>query len=576
MSLQKQKLHATSLSSTEQANPGLLDAIFASATDYALITFDTDNRVVTWNKGAEMIFGYTADEIIGKSGVQLFTEEDRMHDVPARETETANASGRSADLRWHRRKDGSRFWADGVMTPIKNARGRITGYLKIMRDETDRKLAEGRLEELARVDILTGVANRVSFQERLAELSSAALRNRELLVLHLIDLDNFKQVNDKWGHQAGDHLLQQVTQRMRAVSRNTDFIARLGGDEFVILQADVHGPQGGGTLAEKLVDALSAPYQIDGNEIISSISIGIALFPQDASDPEQLLRKADLALYKVKNEGRNGYHYFSEQLDTDAHKKGRMLIALKRAVKSRLFGLEYQPEIDTASGKTVAVEALLRCRDPALADLNINEVIALAVESGLMPEIGSWVIAEACAQSKRWQAAGLPHVKMCVNLCSRELLSPGLARSVSEILQQCNLPAKDLEIEITERDAFDSEGQCASTVADLRALGVSVAIDDFGAGYSALGRLRNLPIDKLKLDQSFLQQVPADPESCAIVSAMISLAHTLKLSVLAEGVESAEQAAFFEREHCETLQGNYFSPPLKVDEMAKWLSRQLH
>lgn len=561
---------------TERANPGLLDAVFASATEYALITTDKAGNIVIWNKGAELIFGYAPKEIVGKPIAEIFTEEDRINGEAERELATALVTGRSSDLRWHRRKDGTLFWADGVLTPIKNIDGEITGYLKILRDNTEGKLAEQRLEELARVDILTGVANRVSFQERLTEMSAAALRNHELLILHLIDLDNFKQVNDKWGHQVGDHLLKEVAQRMREVSRNTDFIARLGGDEFVILQSDVHDPKGGGTLAEKLAAALSAPFQIDGGEIISNVSIGIALFPQDASDPEQLLRKADLALYKVKSEGRNGYHYFSDQLDTDAHEKGRMLTALKRAMKSRLFSLEYQPEIDTLSGRAVAVEALLRCQDPVLASQNIGAVIALATESGLMPEIGIWVMAEACAQNKRWQDAGLPRIKICVNLCSRELLIPELAENVKDILDHSNLSPNDLEVEITERDIFDSEGRSSTTVAALRALGISVAIDDFGAGYSVLGRLRSLPIDKLKLDQSFLRQIPEDQESCAIVSAMIGLAHTLKLGVIVEGVESAEQAAFFERQHCETLQGNYFSPPLKVGAMTDWLSRQLH
>ncbi|MGZ3253201.1 MAG: sensor domain-containing protein, partial [Burkholderiaceae bacterium] len=574
MFLRKPKSSRTTSSSktTEEENPGLLDAVFASATEYALITTDKAGKIVTWNKGAELVFGYFAKEIIGKSISEIFTTEDRIHGEPERELSKARIAGRSSDIRWHERKDGTHFWADGVMTPIKNAKEEVTGYLKILRDETERKQAQGKLEELAKIDILTGIANRVAFNERLAEMAAAALRNHELLILHLIDLDNFKQVNDKWGHQCGDNLLRQAAQRMRDMSRNTDFIARLGGDEFVILQADVHDPESGGTLAEKLVDALSSPYQIDGHEILSGVSIGIALFPQDTANPEQLLGKADLALYKVKNAGRNGYHYFSEQLDSDAHKKGRMLAALKRAVKSHLFGLEYQPEIDAVTGKPVAVEALLRCRDPLLASSNILEVIELATESGMMPEIGIWVMAEACAQNKKWQDAGLPPVKICVNLCPRELQAPGFVQDVSNILERSNLSAKDLEIEISEHQIFDRTGQSSATVAGLRSMGISVAIDDFGSGYSALGQLRSLPIDKLKLDQSFFQHIPADPESCAIVSAMINLAHTLKLGVIAEGVESAEQAAFFEREHCDALQGNYFSPPMKVGEMTNLLS----
>ncbi|MGZ3157719.1 MAG: diguanylate cyclase domain-containing protein, partial [Burkholderiaceae bacterium] len=299
MFLRKPKSSRTTSSSktTEEENPGLLDAVFASATEYALITTDKAGKIVTWNKGAELVFGYSAKEIIGKSISEIFTTEDRIHGEPARELSKARIAGRSSDIRWHERKDGTHFWADGVMTPIKNAKEEVTGYLKILRDETERKQAQGKLEELAKIDILTGIANRVAFNERLAEMAAAALRNHELLILHLIDLDNFKQVNDKWGHQCGDNLLRQAAQRMRDMSRNTDFIARLGGDEFVILQADVHDPESGGTLAEKLVDALSSPYQIDGHEILSGVSIGIALFPQDTANPEQLLGKADLALY---------------------------------------------------------------------------------------------------------------------------------------------------------------------------------------------------------------------------------------------------------------------------------------
>lgn len=572
----KQSHALPSAASAEQANQGLLDAIFASATEYAMITTDKAGKIASWNKGAEFVFGYSAKDIVGKPLGELFTVADRINNEPERELTTARVAGRSSDLRWHLRKNGSCFWADGVMTPIKNTAGEITGYLKILRDETERKLAEGRLEELARVDILTGVANRVSFQERMAEMSAAALRNRELLILHLIDIDYFKQVNDKWGHHSGDSLLKLAARRMREVSRNTDFIARLGGDEFVILQPAQHDPESGGALAEKVVDALAQPYQIEGHEIISSCSIGIAIFPNDASDSEQLLRKADLALYKVKGAGRNGYHYFSEQLDSDAHRKGRMMAALKQAVKSRMFSLEYQPEIDAASGRTIAVEALLRCHHPLLAEHNIGEIIALAAESGLMPEIGAWVMTEACEQNRKWQEAGLPHIKVCVNICPRELLEPELAQTVSGILARNNLPANDLEIEITERDVFGYGQQGVAIVERLRASGISVAIDDFGAGYSALGQLRTLPVDKLKLDQSMLRQIPADPDSCAIVSAMIGLAHTMKLSVVAEGVESAEQAAFFKREHCETLQGNYFSPPLKAGAMTDWLAQQLH
>jgi diguanylate cyclase (GGDEF)-like protein/PAS domain S-box-containing protein len=569
----KQQKQSQYKHTTEQANPGLLDAIFASATEYAMITTDPSGNIAIWNKGAEQIFGYTKEEVQGKHIALLFTPSDIVENEQNRELKVARDTGRSSDLRWHLRKDGSLFWADGVMTQIKNAEGEITGFLKILRDETERKNYEAKLFELARIDLLTQVGSRSAFQERLVEMSATALRNSELLILHLLDLDNFKQVNDRWGHPVGDILLKQVAERMRSVIRDTDYIARLGGDEFVILQANTRHPEAGGALSEKLVDILSKPFDIGEKEIITGVSIGIAIFPQDATEPEQLLRKADLALYKIKNSSRNAYHYFSEQLDTEAHAKGRLLSALRRAVKQKAFWLEYQPEIDTTTGKTVAVEALLRCEDQLLADYGTEQVISLAIESGLIVQIGYWVLSEVCRQYRKWQDAGLSPAKVCINVCPRELLTPDFDKYVRDTLKQNKISTNAIEVEITEREVYDAQGPTTMTVKNLRSLGISVAIDDFGSGYSALGQLSNLPIDKLKLDQSFLRRIPADPDSCAIVSAMISLAHRLKLGVVAEGIESAEQAEFFRRENCEIVQGNYFSPPLRGDQMAQWLSR---
>jgi diguanylate cyclase (GGDEF)-like protein/PAS domain S-box-containing protein len=557
---------------TERANPGLLDAILASATEYALITTEEDGKIATWNRGAQQVFGYAPQEIVGKSLEELFTEPDKINGKPKRELDVARDTGRSSDVRWHRRKDGSWFWAEGVMTTIKEDDGNIIGYLKILRDETERKNALMKIEELARVDMLTGVANRTAFNERLSEMMATAARSHELMALHLLDLDNFKQVNDRWGHPVGDKLLMLVTQRMREVTRDTDFIARLGGDEFVILQANVATPEAGGRLAEKLVQTMSMPFDIDGRQIATGASIGIALFPRDATEPDHLLRKADLALYKVKHDSRNGYHYFSEQLDTDSHNKGNLLAALKRATQDHSFWLAYQPEIDVATGQIIAVEALLRCRDPLLAECQVDDIIALATQSGLMPEIGLWVMNEACTQNRKWQDAGFSPIKMCVNLCPGELNVPDFVERVQRILQQSNLSPRHLEVEVTEREVFEAAGEGPAAIVKLRALGVSVAIDDFGTGYSVLSRLRNLPINKLKLDQSFVSQIPADPDSCAIAKAMIGLAHTLRLEIIAEGAESVEQAAFLEREQCETMQGYFFSRPLDAGDMTDWLA----
>ncbi|GJI97844.1 hypothetical protein RugamoR57_45620 [Duganella caerulea] len=568
-----QKKHAKlPLKPTDKANPGLLDAIFASATEYAIITTDPKGSIVSWNKGAELVFGYAPDEIVGKPLALIFTSEDNADGVPMRELTYARDIGRSDDVRWHRRKDGSAFWADGVMTPIRNFNGEITGYLKILRDETERRRVEAERAQMARIDLLTGVGNRSELEERLSEMSAAALRNGNLLLIHMMDLNNFKQINDRWGHQAGDRLLQQVARSIREAIRDSDFVARLGGDEFVVLQANVQTPATGASLAIKLIETLSNPIQIDGHEVVIGVSIGIAVFPDDAGDHDELMRKADLALYKVKNErSHGGYHYYSKQLDAEAHNKAQLIASLKRAVKARAFRLHYQPQVDARSGNIVAVEALLRCQDAALANRPVEEIIALAIDSGQMLELSLWVLTEACAQFGKWQAQGLTDFKMCINLCPRELLYAELSEHIERILRENKLDGEDIEIEITENQAVESDGPGSTMLARLRSLGVTIAIDDFGTGYSSLSKLRGLPVDKVKLDRSFLERIPADQDSCAVVSAIITLAHTLRLKIIVEGVESPEQVSFFRREGCEILQGNFFSKPLPAEAISRLL-----
>ncbi|WP_332854069.1 putative bifunctional diguanylate cyclase/phosphodiesterase [Duganella sp. S19_KUP01_CR8] len=564
------------LQPTDKANPGLLDAIFASAIEYAIITTDTRGNIVSWNKGAELVFGYLPGEIVGKPLALIFTSEDNDNDVPEREFSNARDTGRSDDVRWHRRKDGSVFWADGVMTPIRNFNSEITGYLKILRDETERRRVETERAQMARIDLLTGVGNRSELEERLNEMSAAAVRNGNLLLFHMMDLNNFKQINDRWGHQTGDRLLQHVARCIRDTIRDSDFVARLGGDEFVVLQANVHTPEVGASLAIKLIEALSNPFQLDGHEVVIGVSIGIAVYPNDANDQDELMRKADLALYKIKNErSHGGYHYYSKQLDAEAHNKAELIASLKRSVQAHAFRLEYQPQVDAGSENIVAVEALLRCEDAALASHPIEEIIALAIDSGQMLEISLWVVTEACAQFAKWQAQGLTDLKMCINLCPRELLYAELSSHVERILEENKLSGEDIEIEITEHQAVETDGPGSATLARLRSLGVTIAIDDFGTGYSALSKLRGLPVDKVKLDRSFLERIPEDQDSCSVVSAIITLAHTLRLKIIVEGVESPEQVSFFRREGCEILQGNFFSKPVPAETIAKLLKLQV-
>ena len=550
----------------------LLEAIFAAATDHAIITTDVERKVLVWNSGAERLFGYRAVDMVGSTADRLFTPEDQGAGVPQQEIDNAIGTGRAADYRWHVRRDGSRFWADGTMTPIHEPDGSVCGFLKILRDATDKQRAEAELVTLARHDTLTGLPNRAACMAKLADECAAARRSGQLVLLLLLDLDHFKEVNDTFGHDVGDHFLQQAVQRISATMRDTDFFARLGGDEFIILQPGTSEPSDGAVLADKLVAALAAPFLVDGHDIHAGISAGITVYPSDGSDADRLLKNADLAMYEVKKHGGHGFRYFTTELDRAAHQRSSDLAALRHAVAAHHFYLEYQPQVDAGSGALRAVEALLRCRDTTLAAYPIDRVIVLAQQSGLIVNIGLWMMDEACMQLRQWRDSGLPPFRMCINLCTEELLAPDLLDCVDAALAHYLLRGSDLEVEVTERQLLEHGTRGTETLHALRARGISTALDDFGTGYSSLAYLRDLPVDRVKLDQSFLKKIPADFDSCAIASAVVNLVHTLKRESIIEGVESDEQAAFFRTLGSDLLQGFHFSHPLAPGRLAGWLA----
>ena len=554
-----------------ESSDSLLEAIFAAATDHAIITTDVTRRVLLWNTGAERLFGYRAKDMMGDTSDRLFTLEDRTAGVPEEEAANATVAGRAADYRWHLRQDGSTFWGEGTMTPIYDRLGTISGYLKILRDGTDKKQAETELYEITRHDNLTGLPNRRAFAAKLAEVCASARRSGQIIMLLLLDLDRFKEVNDIWGHGVGDQFLQLAAQRMRDCTREIDFIARLGGDEFVVIQVGTGSASDGAELANKLVAALATPFHIENHDISAGVSVGVTAYPVDGTEVDKLLRNADLAMYEVKKQGGNGYHYFTDELDLEAHRHTSDLAALRQAVVRRDFHLEYQPQVDGASGTMRAVEALLRCDDPKLSTYPIDRVIELAMQSSLIVNIGLWMMGEACWQLRQWRDSGLPPFRMCINLCTEELLAEGLTRHLLALMGQYMLQGSDLEIEITERQLLEQGKRGEAVLASLRGHGISIALDDFGTGYSSLAYLRDLPVDRVKLDQSFLKKIPRDADSCIIASAVVNLVHSLKREAVIEGVESAEQAAFFCALGSELLQGFHFSPPLSGSQLRTWL-----
>jgi diguanylate cyclase (GGDEF)-like protein/PAS domain S-box-containing protein len=549
----------------------ILQQIYGTVTDFGIMTLGLDGRVTSWSVGAAVIFGYSADEIIGSSSTRLFTPEDVAKGEPQKEIDTAARHARAADYRWHLRKDGSRFWADGVLTAIRNSNDELIGFLKILRDVTERKLAEDEISRMASMDLLTGLANRAAFERRRKEMVSLAMRTGQVLLLLLIDLDRFKEVNDTLGHHAGDLLLQETAARIREVSRESDMAARLGGDEFALLLLNPPSPTSGGALASKLLRALDKPFMIDGREAKISASIGIAVCPSDATTSDALMKKADLALYRSKGDGRNCYHYFTKDLDESAHRRNSDQLALREIEQAKAFRLEYQPIVDCKSGRTISMEALIRFPDTVLASYPVDYVIELAKEIGLIPQIGCWVFEEACSQLSGWKAAGVDDVKMAINTCAKELIRPEYLKEIDAAVGKYHLNPSDIELELTEREAIELDRNGNNILHTLRAKGFALALDDFGTGYSSLSYLRSLPVTALKLDKSFLRDVPREADANAVTRTVVALARDLRLAVTAEGVESQAQANFLHDVNCTAFQGFLFSAALSADKALAWL-----
>ena len=552
-------------------NPGLLAALLESMADHAVILMDPDGHVRLWSVGAEQLLGHPAGDMLGRPLSTVLPPEDRAAASLEAVLHAALRDGRALDIRRLVRADGTTLWADCSFSPIRERDGRLAGVITVCRDATQRKRDEETMLHLARIDPLTGLAARTAFGEKLADSIAAALRVRRTMVLQVVDIDHLKRINERYGRAVGDELLRQAAQRIAHLVRPTDLLARLGDDEFALLQPDVDDATAGGRMAMEILEALTRPFDIDGRSLSIGAGIGISVFPRDSVDAKQLLRMADVALYKVKAARRSGYHYFTEDLDRISHRLGSDRAQLREALEGRAFSLNYQPQIDTRSGRPVGMEALLRCSHPALADYPIPEIIALAARTGMMRDLGVWCLGEACRQARAWRDLGIAPLRMCVNFRASELNDARLLDRVAEILARNGLTSGDIEIEITEQQLVEYGRPGASVLDELRAMGASLAIDDFGTGYSSLGYLAQLPVDRIKLDRSFVERVPDDRLSCTVALAVVNLAHTLELGIVAEGVETEAQARFLDSTRCEAQQGFYFSRPMDAESMTRWL-----
>jgi diguanylate cyclase (GGDEF)-like protein len=428
----------------------------------------------------------------------------------------------------------------------------------------ERKRSEQRLTYLAQYDPLTNLPNRVLFRDRLTQSIKHTKRKDLAAALMFLDLDHFKDINDTMGHDAGDVLLQEVAGRLKSCIRDQDTVARLGGDEFTIILEELSEPRYASTVAQKILDTMARPFNINGNNVFVTTSIGIVTYPANGDEPETVIKKADMALYSAKDKGRSNFQYFEEHMNTAVAERMALITSLRQAVDRDELVIHYQPQYILQTGQLVGMEALLRWRHPERGLVSPLEFVPLLEETGLIDKVGDWVLRQACWQHRRWQENGSAPLRVAVNLSPRQFRQQNLVKTIRSILAETGLEPRYLQLELTESTLMDGSDRTLDTLYAIHNLGVQLSIDDFGTGFSSLSYLKRFPFDALKVDKSFVQDIGTDPNGKSIVAAVIELAHSLNLSVVAEGVEMPGQVAFLTDEGCDEVQGFLYSQPLPV------------
>jgi len=464
------------------------------------------------------------------------------------------------------RKDGEPVWVNVAVSRMVSSRGDVN-LMIVVEDIARRKQYEHELRHMASHDVLTGLANRSLLMDRLDQALALAHRSGHQVAILFIDLDRFKTINDSLGHEAGDHMIIEAGRRLSSMVREGDTVARLGGDEFVVLMPDLDDAGGAAVLSAKLLEALLLPMNVLGNEFSPVGSIGISIYPRDGIDSNALLKNADAAMYRAKELGRGNFQFYTEEMNARTLDRLRLESGLRRALERHEFVLHYQPQIDLATGVQVGVEALLRWCPPGSEPIAPAEFIPIAEETGLIVQIGAWVLRAACEQLVAWRDAGLPSMTVAVNLSARQFHQQNLVQLVGQILAETGCDAAQLELEITESVVMADPVGATATLQELSDMGVSLSIDDFGTGHSSLSYLKRFPIHALKIDRSFVRDLTTDADDAAIVCAVIALAHTMQLKVIAEGVETEEQLAFLREHRCDQFQGYFFSPPVSAERL---------
>ena len=544
----------------------LTQSVFENTSEGIVIT-DAQNRIVAVNKALCEVTGYSEDELIGKTPAIWKSGHHLEPFYQALWTSLIETGHWQGEI-WNRRKNGESMPLLENINVVYNEDNSVSGYVAIMTDITSIKQFEERLLYLAHHDALTGLANRVLLNERIGYAMRQTKRNKRLFALCFIDLDRFKNINDSFGHSVGDQILQIIAKRITAAVRKTDTVARLGGDEFVVLLSDLDSADLAVTVATKLLLILSEPILILEREFIVTSSIGIALFPRDAQNTEDLLKYADTAMYHAKDQGRNNYQFYSPHLGSKVYENLMIENALRTAQDREELTLHYQPQFDLVTGGLIGAEALIRWQHPELGMISPTQFIPLAEESRQIIKMGEWVLETACWQVKQWLNEGIQFGKISVNVSALQIQQSNFSETVAKVLSKTGLPSHHLELEVTESFIIEAE-QSLPTLEELRKMGVELAIDDFGTSYSSLKYLKLLPIQYLKIDQSFVKDIPDSANGNAIAQAVIALAKSLQLKVVAEGIENKSQHDFLFAEGCDYGQGYYFGKPTTASDFEK-------
>jgi diguanylate cyclase (GGDEF)-like protein/PAS domain S-box-containing protein len=549
-------------------------AMYSSVNAIMITSCDKGEPLIEYvNPAFEQITGYTLAEVKGRNprfmGVEGCDENERQR---IRDALARNQSVRVI-LR-NRRKNGEIFWNDLRIDPVTSLEGPITHFVGVINDITEARHYERRLQHLAHHDALTGLANRTLLQERLKTALDAAIARRTPGALAFVDLDNFKQINDSFGHEAGDAVLREVAARLRASMREEDTVARLGGDEFVLVIVEAPDAAQLANLVERVRHSVSAPIVVGDKEILPGASIGVSMFPQDGRKVDQVMRAADAAMYHAKTLGRNNVQFYSGELNQAVHQHLLLEASLSRAIRNREMVLGYQPKVDLRTGKVIGAEALVRWQHPVDGIIPPGVFLPVAEQTGLIVPLGDWVIDEACATLRTLGELGIHEFVVAVNLSARQLRQRRFVNRLADALARHGVPGNRLELEVTESQLMDHPEEARDALEQLKLLGVRLSIDDFGTGYSSLSHLQKFPVDCIKIDRSFLGGASDVNDGHAVITrAIIALGHNLKLQVIAEGVETREQLMFLRDHDCDQMQGYYFSPPVAQDGLQAMLRR---